>query len=198
MKKQVMATMLTTAMIASMLVGCTSSETAETTTETVEETTETTTEEAPAEDAAASEEVYEDANGWSVKYDPSLFTVTNDGDVTSFAYTGESAGANVIIASYKAGEDAKTAADKLAAEYGDGASVTEAPFPNTEGVNGYWVQLPTSEEDGTGLYMTCVLRDYKDGVLSFELTGHNSGDDEKDMAVSDHMAMIIDSLTFAE
>ncbi len=46
--------------------------------------------------------------------------------------------------------------------------------------------------------MTAIARDYMDGYLLFELTGHNSGDEELDMAVSDYMAAIIDSLTFTE
>ncbi len=62
MKKKVLSALLSTAMVASMLVGCGSSETAATTTDTAaEETTTETTEEAEATDAAdaATEEVAE-------------------------------------------------------------------------------------------------------------------------------------------
>ena len=44
--------------------------------------------------------------------------------------------------------------------------------------------------------MTSISRDYMDGSLTFELTGHNSGNDELDMEVSDYMSSIIDSVTF--
>nr|WP_297708143.1 hypothetical protein [uncultured Butyrivibrio sp.] len=70
-------------------------------------------------------------------------------------------------------------------------------FPGTEDVKEYWAVLPPTEE-GSRLYMTAIARDYMDGYLLFELTGHNSGDEELDMAVSDYMAAIIDSLTFTE
>ena len=51
-------------------------------------------------------------------------------------------------------------------------------------------------EDGSGLYETAIARDYMDGYLVFELTGHNSGNDEMDMAVSDALAAVIDSFEF--
>lgn len=35
--------------------------------------------------------IYNDANGWSVKYDPSVISVNGGGPVTTFVYTGESA-----------------------------------------------------------------------------------------------------------
>ncbi|MCR5604305.1 MAG: hypothetical protein K6G27_11480 [Lachnospiraceae bacterium] len=43
---------------------------------------------------------------------------------------------------------------------------------------------------------TAVARDYMDGYLMFECTGHNSGDEEKDMEMSDILASIIDSIQF--
>ncbi len=36
----------------------------------------------------------------------------------------------------------------------------------------------------------------RDGCLIFECLGHNCGDDEIDMAVSDNLALVIDSITF--
>ncbi len=139
--------------------------------------------------------VYTDANGWSVKYDPNLFTINGGGPEVSFVYTGESAGTNMITASYNVGKDAKTAIADLAEEWGGKSTISEGIFPGTEDVTGYWATLPP-EKEGSGLYSTAIARDYMDGYLLFELTGHNSGDDEADMAVSDSLAGIIDSLEF--
>ena len=141
--------------------------------------------------------VYNDANGWSVKYDPSKFEVNTSGPMTTFVYTGESAGTNMISTLYDVDKDAKTAIEDLAKEWGENATTSESIFPGTEDVKGYWAVLPPTEE-GSRLYMTAIARDYMDGYLLFELTGHNSGDEELDMAVSDYMAAIIDSLTFTE
>ncbi|MBQ7679737.1 MAG: hypothetical protein IJT34_07790 [Butyrivibrio sp.] len=46
--------------------------------------------------------------------------------------------------------------------------------------------------------MTAVARDYMDGVLVFELTGHNGDDEYMNMEVSDTMAAIINSLDFVD
>ncbi|MCR4685912.1 MAG: hypothetical protein K5649_10630 [Lachnospiraceae bacterium] len=149
--------------------------------------------------AAAGEYLtYHDANGWSVTYDPDLFTVNGGGPTVSFVYTGESAGTNMITASYNVdGKDAKTAIADLAKEWGDEATTSDAIFPGTDDVTGYFATLSPVTE-GSGLYCTAVARDYMDGYLLFELTGHNSGNEELDMAVSDALAGIIDSLKFTD
>ena len=141
--------------------------------------------------------VFESANGWKVRYDPSVITVNDAGSVTTFVYTGESAGTNMVTATYDVGKDAKTVIEDLQKEWGDNAQVFESSFPGAEDVDGYWVTL-TPTEDGSGLYETAIARDYMDGYLLFEMTGHNSGDDAIDIPVSDALATIIDSLEFIQ
>ena len=209
MKKQKLETVvsigLTLALAAALLTGCgeVSQETV-TIEETIVPQAESVPElEEPTADAAeelgdavgADQGVYEDVNGWSVKYDPSVITVNNGGDISTFVYTGESAGTNMITASYNEGSDAKTAIAELANEWGSAAQTHEAPFPGAEDVTGYWAMLLPSSE-GSGLYETALARDYKDGYLLFEVTGHNSGDDSIDIPVSDSLAAIIDSIEF--
>lgn len=141
---------------------------------------------------------YHDANGWSVTYDPTLFTVNGGGPTVSFVYTGESAGTNMITASYNVdGKGAKTAIADLAKEWGENATTNDAIFPGTDDVTGYFATLP-SDEVGSGLYCVAMARDYMDGYLLLELTGHNSGNAELDMAVSDALNGIIDSLEFTD
>ncbi|RKM61421.1 hypothetical protein D6855_05880 [Butyrivibrio sp. CB08] len=205
MKKQKLETVvsfgLAFALAAALLVGCgeVSPETV-----TIEETMVPQAEsvpelEAPAAeveaDMAVEQGVYEDANGWSVKYDPEVITVNNGGPISTFVYTGESAGTNMITASYNVDSDAKTAIDELAKEWGSAAQTHESVFPGTEDVTGYWAMLLPSSE-GSGLYETAIARDYMDGYLLFEVTGHNCGDDSIDIPVSDALAGIIDSIEF--
>ncbi len=148
------------------------------------------------QNAAAGEDlIYRDANGWSVRYDPKLFTVNGGGPMVTFVYTGESAGTNMITASYNVDKDAKTAIADLAKEWGDKATTSEGVFPGTEDVTGYWATLPPQNE-GSGMYNTAVARDYMQGYLLFELTGHNGEDEDQNMAVSDALAAVIDSLEF--
>lgn len=141
------------------------------------------------------EYVYRDANGWSIKYDPNCFDITQDGPMVSIVYTGECAGTNMVLVTYDVEHNGKAARDERVQSWGEKATSQDSIFPGTEDVTGYWAMLPP-EEDGSGIYMTSVSRDYMDGSLTFELTGHNSGDEMADMEVSDRMAMIIDSLQF--
>ena len=144
---------------------------------------------------APEESVYHDPNGWSVKYDSNLFAVNQGGPVTTFVYMGESAGTNMLTATYTTDNKAEAAIKELGEAYGDKASYIEGIFPGTEDVKGYWVSIPVDYE-GSGSYMTAVARDYMDGALIFELDGHMGNDEENNMAVSDSLAMVIDSLTF--
>ena len=143
------------------------------------------------------EAVYNDPNGWSVRYIADDFEVTTKGPVTTFVYTGESAGTNMITATYVVSKDAETYINELVKSWGsENVTVTKSIFPGTDSVDGYWASLPPAE-NGSGLYETAVARDYMDGALVFELTGHHSGNDELDIPVSDKLAMIIDSIVFS-
>ncbi|WP_026528112.1 hypothetical protein [Butyrivibrio sp. VCD2006] len=157
----------------------------------------TLSEESAKEEAADGEDLtYEDANGWRVKYDPDKFEVNGGGPVTTFVYTGESAGTNVITVTYTAEDKAEDAIKTLGDSYGTDITYTESIFPGTEDVKGYWASS-TVDTEGSGAYMTAIARDYMDGALIFELTGHHQGDDEeRNIEVSDDLASIIDSLEF--
>ncbi len=139
--------------------------------------------------------VYNDANGWSIKYDPERFDITQEGNKVAIVYNGEGVGTNMVLVTYDIEHNGEEMRDEIAKGYGDNATKYEATFPGTEDVEGFWAICPPAA-DGSGLYMTSISRDYMDGSLTFELTGHNTGDDAVDMEVSDYMAMIIDSLTF--
>lgn len=143
------------------------------------------------------EATYEDPNGWSVRYPSDNFDVNTSGNMTTFVYNGESAGTNMVTVTYEASKTAEEYVNELAESWGkENVTLTQGTFPGTEDVEGYWATLPPSEE-GSGLYETAIARDYMEGTLVFEITGHNSGDEAMDMAVSDCIALIIDSITFA-
>lgn len=144
----------------------------------------------------STEAEYTDPNGWSVRYAREHFEVTTQDNMTAFVYTGESAGTNMVMVTYEVSKTAEDYANGLAESWGkDNVTISKGIFPGTDDVDGYWVSLAPSE-DGSGLYQTAIIRDYMDGVFSFELTGHNSGDEAMDIAVSDDLAMIIDSIAF--
>ncbi len=139
--------------------------------------------------------LYTNANGWSVRYNPSCIAVNEGGPLTTFVYTGDCAGTCMITVTYDVGKDAKAAADELAKSWGDEAKVTECIFPPTEDVPGFYVDAHPGQM-GPGLYENAFVRDYMDGYLVFEFTEHMCGDDAIDIPVSDNLALIIDSLKF--
>ncbi len=146
----------------------------------------------------SSESIYHDPNGWSIRYDANLFTVNQSDNNVFIVYTGESAGTNMITVTYTAEDKAEAAIKKLGESWGsDKTTYSEAPFLGDEDVTGYWATLEPAE-DGSGAYETAIGRDYMDGALIFELSGHNGNDEEQNMAVSDALAGVIDSITFDE
>ncbi len=141
--------------------------------------------------------VYEDPNEWKCQYDPGCIEVIGGGAQMAFSYTGECAGTNILMVTYTIDKDAEQAAKDYVSEWGEAATMTETRFPGTEDVKGYYVYLPAGDE-GSGLYMVGFTRDYLEGALLFEFTGHKSGNEEMDIAVSDAFATIFDTLEFVE
>ncbi len=139
--------------------------------------------------------VYTDANGWSVKYDPELFALNQAGPETFFVYMGESAGTNMITVTYTVDNKAEAAIQELGASYGENGLYNAGVCPGTENETGYWVTF-NPDTEGSGAYMTAFARDYMDGALIFRLDGHMGEDEEMNMAVSDALASIVDSLEF--
>ncbi len=223
--KKLVAVSCTAVMLAGVVAGCGNTNTAETTTETAtaeattEAATEATTAEAAAETTETTESVtesgevileavdgyctYEDPNGWNVQFADGDFSVmtqsSDEAEQVFFVYQGESAGTNMITASYITGKNAKDYINELAASWGELATTGDFAFPSDNSIKGFRVDLAPGEgNDGSGLYQSAVARDYKDGVLVFEVTEHMCGDDAIDIPVSDAHSMIIDSLTFTE
>ena len=139
--------------------------------------------------------IYTDGNGWRIRYDPEKFVINKGGPITTIVYVGESAGTNMITATYTIANKAEAAIRALGEPYGDHALYTEGIFPGTENVQGYWVTIPP-EADGSGYYTTAIARDYMDGSLIFQLDGHMGDDEENNILVSDELAAIVDSLEF--
>ena len=145
--------------------------------------------------SGSEDDIYHDANGWSIKYDPEKFSISQENGQVFIVYQGESAGTNMITVTYDPKKDGKTAVQELGESWGDKTEFSEAPFIGMDAVTGYYATLEP-EEGGSGLYMTALGRDYMEGSLVFELTGHNGEDDEMNMAVSDAMSGILDSIEF--
>lgn len=134
------------------------------------------------------EAIYEDPNGWSVRYPASDFEINTQAPITTFVYIGESAGTNMITATYVVSDDAETYINEMAESWG-GVEVTKITFPGTEDVDGFKISIPSAEE-GSGLYEMAIARDYMGGSLIFEVTGHDEG------PIADELTAIIDSIVF--
>lgn len=139
--------------------------------------------------------VYHDANGWSVHYDSTLIDITRQDGTVFMVYTGDCPGTNMVIVDYKVENNAENAIKELGKSWGEKTQFSQGIFPGTEDITGYWAMLPPSDE-GSGMHMTAVARDYMQGALIFEYDGHNGNDEAMNMTISDTMANIIDSLTF--
>ncbi|WP_029232272.1 hypothetical protein [Butyrivibrio sp. VCB2006] len=139
--------------------------------------------------------IYENANGWSIKYDPKRFDITEDANKVAIVYNGEGVGTNMIMVTYDVDMTAKEKRDAIAKEYGENATTMETPFPGADDVTAYRASCPAGE-GGSGLYEEAIIIEYMGGYLCFEVIGHLTGNDELDMEVCDYLAGILDSLTF--
>ncbi|MCR5099551.1 MAG: hypothetical protein K6B14_11490 [Lachnospiraceae bacterium] len=147
--------------------------------------------------AADGDGEYVSADGWSVSYDQKLFTVNeNDEHTTSFVYQGDSAGTNMVTISYVAGKMPEEAMSEITESWED-QERTEGFFPGTDDKWGYWRELKSSDE-GSGYGETVIGGEYNGGALIFDVVSHKGKNDEQNMAVSDYLSMIIDSIKYED
>ena len=191
-------------MVAATMAGCGQQpNAAQPATEAAVEQAESQPEETPETEAAAPEaeeiqdEIYASQFGWIVHYDPTVIEVQDNTDTAgevSFVYTGESAGANMLVISMI---DDKLP-DEVISELKDvheNLTFEETVFPGTDDMLAYRIDTGESD-DGSGYHEEYILGEYSNGTLCFEFITHKAGDDEIDIPVSDYLAMIIDSVEY--
>lgn len=152
-----------------------------------------------AEQEVSEEKEYVSDRGWSVKYDPLIITVNEGEDMTSFVYTGESAGTNMLTISYIADKLPDEVLSELTEGWGDPGSVesSESYFPGTSDKWGLWRTL-LSNGEGSGLSENVFAGEYNGGVLMFDFTTHKAEDDSIDIPVSDALSAVIDSIKYED
>ena len=151
--------------------------------------------------AAPVSETYKSDLGWSVSYYPDSISVNESDDPAegvSFVYTGESAGACMVTATWTEKLPNEVLEELKAAEAQDTeVEIRGGMFPGTNDKWAYWF-TPHYAESGSGAQEDYILGEYKGGTLSFQFLTHKSGDDAIDIPISDHLAMIVDSLHFED
>lgn len=141
------------------------------------------------------------ADGWRVVYNAKdIEAMEVDEHADQFVYVGESAGTNMVEIRYiKDKQPEEVLYDLTSTWTNDQEEVkrSEGIFPGTDDKWGYWRELPASE-DGSRLGQTAIAGEFNGGVLLFTVTSHMSGDEETDMAVSDAISGVIDSITYPD
>ena len=142
---------------------------------------------------------YMSADGWRVRYNAKeMESKELDKHAAQFVYTGKSAGTNMVEIRYIAEKQPEEVLyDVTSGWTKDDTKVSrsEGFFPGTGDKWGYWRELPAAK-DGSGLGMTAIAGEYNGGTLLFVVTSHMSGKEDIDMAVSDALSGVIDSITY--
>ena len=151
-------------------------------------------------DVSNDEMEYISPDGWRVIYNAkTVESMEQDEHAAQFVYIGESAGTNMVEIKYIADKQPEEVLYEVTEEWGDQEDIkrTEGIFPGTHDKWGYWRTLDAGKT-GSGLGMTAIAGEYNGGVLLFVVTSHMGGDEEMDMAASDAIANVIDSITYKE
>ena len=146
--------------------------------------------------ASTAQKTYTSSNGWSVKYDPSVITVCEDKNATSFIFTGNGTNDEKLTISYKQGGTPEKAADALAAGWNGIVKTTnqlfksESYFPGTNDSWGYWRTLIAN--DPADISENAFAGEYNGGVLMFDMATRGNGDGWK------ALQNIMDSITYKD
>ena len=148
------------------------------------------------------DEVFDSGDGWKVHFDPTVIKAEDNREVAdevSFDYTGQSEGTNFVTISYVANRLPKKAIKDILKAEGNGAKpeISGGFFPGAPDKWGYWI-TPEPETEEDNLQTEYIVGEYKGGTLMFCFVTHNTGDDEKEIPVSDALAAVIDSIEYDE
>ena len=181
-----------------LIAGCGSQSGSQSTSQTGDQSV-AQTDAASTQEATSDRSVYESPDGWSVQYSPDQFEVQEDKGAVSFVYKPEAPGACLITISHVMDKMPPEVLGEVTDGWGNPDDVirTEGFFPGTTDKWGFFRTLPAST-DGSGLAQTAIAGEYNGGTLLLENMTHLSGDDETDMAISDAMASVIDSITYKD
>ena len=142
--------------------------------------------------AAASEGKYESKDGWSVRYDSKTIQANKiDDHAVGFVYTGECAGTCMVTVNFEKGKKPEDLAKEVTKTWGD-VKKSESGMPGAPDKKALYYE--STATGGSGLSQTFICGEYKDGTLSFEFIFHKANKEDIDMAVSDALAMVIDSV----
>lgn len=157
------------------------------------------TNEAAAEETAAGYETYKSGDGWSVRYNPELIRVNEAEDEVEFVYTGECAGSCLtavsVVPDAQPQEVLGRQTQELSAEEMENLVREEGYFAGDHWA--FFEMTPASEaQGGDNVHEQWIAAEYNGGVLLVDTLVHYSGDDGKDMRMSDTLAEVLDSMEF--
>lgn len=149
------------------------------------------------EDRIIKSTVFESNDGWQMTYNPTNVEATQvDDHSAKFVYTGEGEGESLINVKYIQGKQPEAVLDDLTSEWGKEELVreNESFFPGTYDRWAYWRVLPAMGDLKES--HSAIAGEYNGGVLLFECVNHKTGKDEIDMAVSDILSNILNSVSY--
>ncbi len=146
---------------------------------------------------SAGSESYKSPDGWIVQYDPSVIEVKENESGADFIYTGESAGNSMASIRFIADKQPEEVLYEVTSAWDNEEAIvrSEGFFPGTTDKWGFWRVLDPAEEN-TAPHRTAIAGEYNGGVLLLEDSISLSGNEENDIAVSDALANIVDSITY--
>ncbi|MCR5774142.1 MAG: hypothetical protein K6G42_03560 [Lachnospiraceae bacterium] len=151
-----------------------------------------------AENDSHEEMTYMSPDGYQIRYNASNTESKEiDGHTVRFIYTGEPSGENMITVTYIPDRFPDEVLYEVTEPWGDQEAIarSEGFFPGTNDKWGCWRTFSTTDGKSE-IVRTAIAGEYNGGVLMFESEEHMSGDEEKDMAISDELAYIVDSITY--
>ena len=137
---------------------------------------------------------YMSADGFQIRYN-ALVVESWDIDEHTAVFSCLEEPDNTVTVTWIADKQPEEALYELTAEWGEQEAIlrTEGLFPGTTDKWGCWRTF--TDED---LVKCAIAGEYNGGVLMFVIESHLTGDDEKDMTISDTLAEIVDSITYFE
>lgn len=151
-------------------------------------------------DTVSSENAYDSADGWQIRYQKALINY-DDSNAHSvrFNYTDSANADSFVKISYIADKQPEEVLAEITADWGnvDAIKRSQHYFPGTKDKWGFWRAL-FDVKDGKEIIKTAAACEYNGGVLTIESVENQCGQEAQDKVLSDTFSGLIQSISYKE
>ena len=143
--------------------------------------------------------VYSSSDGWMVRFGQDQIEASEQGKhAVQFIYKNDAEKPSMLEIRFVDKKQPQEVLGEVTENWGDQEKIRrfEGVMPGTKDMWAFWRDMTEADEE-SGLKKSAIAGEYNGGALLFDFTTYLTGDDAKDIPVSDCLAELLNSITYS-